>query len=205
MKVGPAATQPDRPAHSVNPHKAIEARKPTMPSAISALRPRLSDWRAQCGAVSTQSSADQLNARLTQTSGMCSLAPIAGRIDCIAVLPAAATSMIAKRTAMRSAGIERDIVDKFASPFCHRPSRTCLSLQPGAPLSSVKPISFLARQPAFCHAIPNRNNAKAIMTNPRAQRSEEHTSELQSLMRISYAVFCLQKKTNTKQYTAHPS
>src|SRR3546814_9173439 len=32
------------------------------------------------------------------------------------------------------------------------------------------------------------------------KRSEEHTSELQSLMRISYAVFCLQKKTqNTEQ------
>src|SRR3546814_10848364 len=29
-------------------------------------------------------------------------------------------------------------------------------------------------------------------------RSEEHTSELQSLMRISYAVFCLKKKTNSK-------
>src|SRR3546814_10308187 len=29
-------------------------------------------------------------------------------------------------------------------------------------------------------------------------RSEEHTSELQSLMRISYAVFCLKKKTNKK-------
>src|SRR3546814_2626987 len=29
------------------------------------------------------------------------------------------------------------------------------------------------------------------------QRSEEHTSELQSLMRISYAVFCLKKKQNT--------
>src|SRR3546814_1473524 len=29
-------------------------------------------------------------------------------------------------------------------------------------------------------------------------RSEEHTSELQSLMRISYAVFCLQKKTQKK-------
>src|SRR3546814_9723365 len=29
---------------------------------------------------------------------------------------------------------------------------------------------------------------------PAAHRSEEHTSELQSLMRISYAVFCLQKK-----------
>src|SRR3546814_7156548 len=32
-------------------------------------------------------------------------------------------------------------------------------------------------------------------------RSEEHTSELQSLMRISYAVFCLKKKKTTKQHT----
>src|SRR3546814_7420795 len=31
-----------------------------------------------------------------------------------------------------------------------------------------------------------------------APRSEEHTSELQSLMRISYAVFCLKKKKNSK-------
>src|SRR3546814_1457387 len=30
-------------------------------------------------------------------------------------------------------------------------------------------------------------------------RSEEHTSDLQSLMRISYAVFCLQQKTNIKR------
>src|SRR3546814_1117596 len=32
-------------------------------------------------------------------------------------------------------------------------------------------------------------------------RSEEHTSELQSLMRISYAVFCLKKKNKTKKPT----
>src|SRR3546814_10601721 len=32
----------------------------------------------------------------------------------------------------------------------------------------------------------------------RIRRSEEHTSELQSLMRISYAVFCLKKKNNNK-------
>src|SRR3546814_9966187 len=31
-------------------------------------------------------------------------------------------------------------------------------------------------------------------TTPMTRRSEEHTSELQSLMRISYAVFCLKKK-----------
>src|SRR3546814_5175678 len=33
-----------------------------------------------------------------------------------------------------------------------------------------------------------------------AIRSEEHTSELQSLMRISYAVFCLKKKTKTQTH-----
>src|SRR3546814_1937071 len=43
-----------------------------------------------------------------------------------------------------------------------------------------------------------------------ARRSEEHTSELQSLMRISYAVFCLKKKItyirNTSHYTTyHPT
>src|SRR3546814_15007481 len=39
---------------------------------------------------------------------------------------------------------------------------------------------------------------------PAGHRSEEHTSELQSLMRISYAVFCLKKKTNTTHsYTHH--
>src|SRR3546814_8840119 len=34
-------------------------------------------------------------------------------------------------------------------------------------------------------------------------RSEEHTSELQSLMRISYAVFCLKKKTNDQLTSQH--
>src|SRR3546814_3287929 len=34
-------------------------------------------------------------------------------------------------------------------------------------------------------------------------RSEEHTSELQSLMRISYAVFCLKKKKNIYYITSH--
>src|SRR3546814_7606683 len=34
-------------------------------------------------------------------------------------------------------------------------------------------------------------------------RSEEHTSELQSLMRISYAVFCLKKNKKKKEHTTH--
>src|SRR3546814_5442075 len=39
----------------------------------------------------------------------------------------------------------------------------------------------------------------------RAMRSEEHTSELQSLMRISYAVFCLKKKKKKQEkHTTQP-
>src|SRR3546814_9464478 len=37
------------------------------------------------------------------------------------------------------------------------------------------------------------------------ERSEEHTSELQSLMRISYAVFCLKKKTSPMRNSTEPS
>src|SRR3546814_1412350 len=48
--------------------------------------------------------------------------------------------------------------------------------------------------PGLCHA----RGRPAIVRSGRC-RSEEHTSELQSLMRISYAVFCLKKKN--KLYT----
>src|SRR3546814_7343121 len=41
----------------------------------------------------------------------------------------------------------------------------------------------------------SRDGSETDFTSP--SRSEEHTSELQSLMRISYAVFCLKKKKNT--------
>src|SRR3546814_10412856 len=40
------------------------------------------------------------------------------------------------------------------------------------------------------------DHAYYLATDKGFTRSEEHTSELQSLMRISYAVFCLKKKTN---------
>src|SRR3546814_6356621 len=45
-------------------------------------------------------------------------------------------------------------------------------------------------------AAHHRAAAAHVDVAPHA-RSEEHTSELQSLMRISYAVFCLKKKKNT--------
>src|SRR3546814_3471699 len=42
--------------------------------------------------------------------------------------------------------------------------------------------------------------AKGVIMANSLKRSEEHTSELQSLMRISYAVFCLKKKTQQLEY-----
>src|SRR3546814_7913126 len=41
--------------------------------------------------------------------------------------------------------------------------------------------------------------AHAMQQHQQRRRSEEHTSELQSLMRISYAVFCLKKKNKTNK------
>src|SRR3546814_7702947 len=80
------------------------------------------------------------------------------------------------------------------------------------------PYTTLFRSPAPCPAtkylhLPARWNRFTSVLNPtywlavrhrkqkiKSRRSEEHTSELQSLMRISYAVFCLKKKNNKKTH-----
>src|SRR3546814_1052120 len=48
-------------------------------------------------------------------------------------------------------------------------------------------------------AVPGVNVRVGISSKAWLARSEEHTSELQSLMRISYAVFCLKKKNKKKR------
>src|SRR3546814_7881408 len=50
--------------------------------------------------------------------------------------------------------------------------------------------------PALCRAHLRGQIRRPCDGRSARRRSEEHTSELQSLMRISYAVFCLKKKTN---------
>src|SRR3546814_6562279 len=54
------------------------------------------------------------------------------------------------------------------------------------------PAAGFAREEFF--KIAHDGNHVLLVVDDRQQRSEEHTSELQSLMRISYAVFCLKKK-----------
>src|SRR3546814_9440478 len=73
-------------------------------------------------------------------------------------------------TGLRLCGIAEE-------PFC-----------PGAKNSSASRTSVRCR---WRISVASRSTPEAMT----ARRSEEHTSELQSLMRISYAVFCLKKKT----------
>src|SRR3546814_5296602 len=68
----------------------------------------------------------------------------------------------------------------------------------GAEVDRIAPAALLlAADRTIAELIRNRRMAvrrKANRAAPARTRSEEHTSELQSLMRISYAVFCLKKK-----------
>src|SRR3546814_1556049 len=60
--------------------------------------------------------------------------------------------------------------------------------------------ALAARRPRHAQSSPRpphlRHHLAPRRRQDHADRSEEHTSELQSLMRISYAVFCLKKKNN---------
>src|SRR3546814_9020561 len=77
--------------------------------------------------------------------------------------------------------------------------------------SGVHRLISALEERAFIRRLPNRARALEVLRMPErptphrkgvarivSKRSEEHTSELQSLMRISYAVFCLKKKKHTQ-------
>src|SRR3546814_4587706 len=82
------------------------------------------------------------------------------------------------------------------------PSTPEMAPSPTSSMSSLVPVSSLnVPSPLFNAVYPNRQGNQWI---PRHHRSEEHTSELQSLMRISSAVFCLKKKISRHQITKHP-
>src|SRR3546814_9529015 len=101
------------------------------------------------------------------------------------------------------------------SPSAATSLRTACGSTRGASSSGSSPPRTARRSDAFATA----RSRKTSSTRSGSVRSEEHTSELQSLMRISYAVFCLKKKkqnnitnniaqktkehTNQKKYLRH--
>src|SRR3546814_4777512 len=77
---------------------------------------------------------------------------------------------------------------------------SCVDLfAPGTNITSAWNTSSTAT-----NTISGTSMATPHVTGAVALRSEEHTSELQSLMRISYAVFCLKKKKHTQHQTTAP-
>src|SRR3546814_4983134 len=70
------------------------------------------------------------------------------------------------------------------------------------------PIFFRSSKKRLMPLPPSQAESPTPCANSAGLRSEEHTSELQSLMRISYAVFCLKKKNNDRRNKhtkpAHP-
>src|SRR3546814_3775504 len=69
---------------------------------------------------------------------------------------------------------------------------------------NIVPVDFVADAMDHIAHKPKFDGHTFHLTDPEplrvGERSEEHTSELQSLMRTSYAVFCLKKKKKKKQY-----
>src|SRR3546814_3454329 len=70
-----------------------------------------------------------------------------------------------------------------------------------APYRSAKSVLYLGARAAREISVRQRRRRTDPALRRRTQRSEEHTSELQSLMRSSYACFCLNKK---REYTITP-
>src|SRR3546814_7705833 len=62
---------------------------------------------------------------------------------------------------------------------------------------SIAGFKLREGMPIGCKVTLRRERRRHLL---RTRRSEEHTSELQSLMRISYAVFCLKKKITTNRH-----
>src|SRR3546814_10256694 len=96
--------------------------------------------------------------------------------------------------------IEDDVLEAPVEAILRTVKRRRMSL--GADRAARhQPAAFDAADPCILDAIALeggvRRHRPVVMRRDHVQpRSEEHTSELQSLMRISYAVFCLKKKKN---------
>src|SRR3546814_3695970 len=85
-----------------------------------------------------------------------------------------------------------------ARTCCVPPTPRCTRQRPAAATASSSPASWptggRGRVEAKSVRIVPADHIARDASQPIHRRSEEHTSELQSLMRISYAVFCLKKK-----------
>src|SRR3546814_10108562 len=95
---------------------------------------------------------------------------------------------------------------RIAADQAYCASCSLSSLLPMLAQPAASSTTAMASQQCFiiriAFLLPGSGVAARVAT-PRSSRSEEHTSELQSLMRISYAVLCLKKKNKNSKDTRH--
>src|SRR3546814_5516713 len=96
---------------------------------------------------------------------------------------------VQQRFGRRAATVERHAVHVDAHHVPGRDAPLMRARNGDGDAAVFQPVGIIAR--------PCRGPAFRGEETPRLYRSEEHTSELQSLMRISYAVFCLKKTKKT--------
>src|SRR3546814_10319344 len=83
------------------------------------------------------------------------------------------------------------ITTRLRMPASSSAARSCGGVIHSSSSGGNVTASSWSSMPCMVRYSSSRSSSRSI-----ASRSEEHTSELQSLMRISYAVFCLKKKTS---------
>src|SRR3546814_6820209 len=101
--------------------------------------------------------------------------------------------MTIERVAYDELGLFHENAAEYGLPFDEAPvvRREAVEVEPGRSLSA---LVWGEGDPEIVLLHGGGQNAHTWDTVALALRSEEHTSELQSLMRTSYAVFCLKKK-----------
>src|SRR3546814_1810899 len=90
--------------------------------------------------------------------------------------------------------------DRPAAPPVDPRRGTALGHRSGAGGRLLPDLAALIRQ-SSADRLLDRIESRDLLQRFLNHRSEEHTSELQSLMRISYAVFCLKKKNKNEHNT----
>src|SRR3546814_9600303 len=97
--------------------------------------------------------------------------------------------LVAQSRMVCASGRRRVLLNSKVTPL------RLMTLSNGQPSPSTREPAAVSGHLSALSTTPS----PSVSVKPVGTRSEEHTSELQSLMRISYAVFCLKKKKNKQK------